>query len=126
VTAAQMAQMQAQLTRMQAQMQAQTAQKVAQAQRSWWPRGSGAAVASNSWSARIGIAVRVGMAVALPWSFARLAQFVQTLYAQLLPSSGAAALDGWMNAILMTLLGVGFLAACAVFMLVLPRMLKNR
>ncbi|WP_223621611.1 hypothetical protein [Lysobacter sp. ESA13C] len=126
VTAAQMAQMQAQLTRMQAQMQAQTAQNVAQAQRSWWPRGSGAAVASKPWSSRIGIAVRVSLAVALPWSFARIAQFVQALYAQLLPSSGAAALDGWMNAILMTLLGAGFLAACGVFMLVLPRMLKNR
>lgn len=126
VTAAQMAQMQAQLTRMQAQMQTQAAANAAQAQRSWWRRGAAPPAPVSRWSSWLGTAVRVGLAVALSWSFARLAQFVQGMYAQLLPKSGAAALDGWMNAILMTLLGAGFLVACAVFMLTLPRMLKNR
>ncbi|MGO1068528.1 hypothetical protein [Lysobacter sp. CA199] len=69
--------------------------------------------------------MRVLMALLLPLAFAFIAQFIQGYYASL-RRAASTPLDGWMNSMLLTFLGIGFVVGCYLFVLTLPRMLKNR
>ena len=81
--------------------------------------------AYRSGPSRLVSTARAAMILVLPLLFAAAAYLLQGYYASL-RASAASPLDGWMNQILLTLLGGGFVVLCYVFLIVLPRMLKNR
>ncbi|ATE72751.1 DNA-binding protein [Lysobacter capsici] len=76
-------------------------------------------------TSRLVATARAAMILVVPLVFAALSYLLQGYYAGL-RGAATSPLDSWMNQILLTLMGIGFVVFCYLFLVVLPRMIKNR
>ncbi|WP_394537836.1 hypothetical protein PRJ39_17820 [Lysobacter enzymogenes] len=76
----------------------------------------------SGWRARLAGRLRALAALAAPLAFGYGASHVQRFY-ESLRTATRTPLDGWMNLILLTFLGAGFVALCYVFVIAIPRRL---